>query len=370
MTRSTASRRARNSASLTIGARRRPASRPSRRRCFLASSRVEPETAVIWSSPVRLRRTRVTVFVRVVGAAARRPRRYAAAPATARGAVAGLVVVVVGLLAVVLGVVGRVALAAPRRRSCGGGGHRGGGGGGRHRAVAVAATRRRRDPSSERSASSAESARRRLRPRSAGLLGGLLGRGLLRGLLGGLLGRLLVGAAAGVRGRSPRSRPAVGGLLGGLLGRLLLRLLVGVGDLEEHGRRSVAGAALLGRLGAARRPSWRRSSSWRPSWRCAFLAAVFFAAAFLAAVFFAVAFLAAVFLAGAARRSTGVDSEGASEEVVVSSSGMYCSSTRLPRQPGGHRRSPSRGRSVKPSWRRHPRGVTPSPADPCRGRRP
>ena len=44
MTRSTASRRARNSASLTIGARRRPASRPSRRRCFLASSRVEPLT--------------------------------------------------------------------------------------------------------------------------------------------------------------------------------------------------------------------------------------------------------------------------------------------------------------------------------------
>ena len=34
MTRSTDSRRARNSASLTIGARRRPASRPSRRRCF------------------------------------------------------------------------------------------------------------------------------------------------------------------------------------------------------------------------------------------------------------------------------------------------------------------------------------------------
>ena len=40
--RSTDSRRARNSASLRIGARRRPASRPSRRRCRLASSRVEP----------------------------------------------------------------------------------------------------------------------------------------------------------------------------------------------------------------------------------------------------------------------------------------------------------------------------------------
>ena len=42
MTRSTDSRRARNSASVMIGGRRRPASRPSRRRCFLASSRVEP----------------------------------------------------------------------------------------------------------------------------------------------------------------------------------------------------------------------------------------------------------------------------------------------------------------------------------------
>ena len=62
MTRSTASRRARNSASLTIGARRRPASRPSRRRCFLASSRVEPCRLVISSSALRGLRTRVTVF--------------------------------------------------------------------------------------------------------------------------------------------------------------------------------------------------------------------------------------------------------------------------------------------------------------------
>ena len=75
MTRSTDSRRARNSASLTIGARRRPASRPSRRRCFLASSRVEPETAVISSSAVRGLRTRVTVFCRVVAARRRRRRR-------------------------------------------------------------------------------------------------------------------------------------------------------------------------------------------------------------------------------------------------------------------------------------------------------
>src|SRR5690348_6256272 len=42
MDRSTDSRRARNSDSVTIGGRRRPVSRPSRRRCFLASSRVDP----------------------------------------------------------------------------------------------------------------------------------------------------------------------------------------------------------------------------------------------------------------------------------------------------------------------------------------
>ena len=41
MTRSTASRRARNSDSVMIGGRRRPDSRPSRRRCRLASSLVE-----------------------------------------------------------------------------------------------------------------------------------------------------------------------------------------------------------------------------------------------------------------------------------------------------------------------------------------
>src|SRR5580693_7329200 len=44
MVRSTDSRRARNSDSVMIGGRRRPVSRPSRRRCFLASSRVEPLT--------------------------------------------------------------------------------------------------------------------------------------------------------------------------------------------------------------------------------------------------------------------------------------------------------------------------------------
>ena len=44
MVRSTDSRRDRNSDSVMIGGRRRPVSRPSRRRCFLASSRVEPLT--------------------------------------------------------------------------------------------------------------------------------------------------------------------------------------------------------------------------------------------------------------------------------------------------------------------------------------
>src|SRR5699024_946463 len=49
---------ARNSASV-ITLRRRPASRPSRRRCFLASSRVEPLTALTSS---RASRTRPTGF--------------------------------------------------------------------------------------------------------------------------------------------------------------------------------------------------------------------------------------------------------------------------------------------------------------------
>src|SRR5690625_5238134 len=62
MTRLTDSRRARNSASETIGARRRLASRPSRRRCFLASRRVEPVTELISSSSERGSRTLTTVF--------------------------------------------------------------------------------------------------------------------------------------------------------------------------------------------------------------------------------------------------------------------------------------------------------------------
>ena len=52
ITRSTFSRRARNSDSVKIGARRRPASRPSRRRLRFASSRVEPDSL---SEPSRVR---------------------------------------------------------------------------------------------------------------------------------------------------------------------------------------------------------------------------------------------------------------------------------------------------------------------------
>src|SRR5674476_1002880 len=61
--RSTDSRRARNSASVTTG-RRRPAPRPSRRRCFLASSRVEPlmRWGSVISSGSRGVRTLTTVF--------------------------------------------------------------------------------------------------------------------------------------------------------------------------------------------------------------------------------------------------------------------------------------------------------------------
>ena len=58
MDRSTDSRRARNSASLRIGTRRRPASRPSRRRCRLASRRVEPRTLCTPSPSVSSDRSR------------------------------------------------------------------------------------------------------------------------------------------------------------------------------------------------------------------------------------------------------------------------------------------------------------------------
>ena len=122
ITRSTASRRARNSASLRIGGRRRPASRPSRRRCRLASSRVDPLMPWISSLSLSWPRPRLP-FVddgvrRIVGRAAvvvvasapdlrrRRRRRRRVAPSP------GLLVVVA---AVVVGVVGS-SLGLGRRR--------------------------------------------------------------------------------------------------------------------------------------------------------------------------------------------------------------------------------------------------------------
>ena len=68
ISRLTDSRRARNSASVRIGALRRPASRPSRRRCFFASRRVEPRREPTSSAPLAERlfergsRTLTTVF--------------------------------------------------------------------------------------------------------------------------------------------------------------------------------------------------------------------------------------------------------------------------------------------------------------------
>ena len=62
MTRSTDSRRARNSDSVTIEGRRRWVSRPSRRRCRLASIRVEPLTPRTPSSSLRVSRTWTTVL--------------------------------------------------------------------------------------------------------------------------------------------------------------------------------------------------------------------------------------------------------------------------------------------------------------------
>ncbi len=76
--RATDSRRARNSASLRIGGRRLPASRPSRRRCRLASIRVEPSIPVTsWLDRSRRdSRTRTTTSLGSSGeAAASSPRR-------------------------------------------------------------------------------------------------------------------------------------------------------------------------------------------------------------------------------------------------------------------------------------------------------
>ena len=294
MTRSTDSRRARNSASLTIGARRRPASRPSRRRCFLASSRVEPLTAVISSSALRLLRTRVTVFAgssseSPPSSPVRRRRRRrrdevdspsaGSPPGVARRRGLGVAVDLIGL--------GIGVLAA--RRTCGGGGRRG------DACAARAPLPCRRPPARHPRRCRRRGARpgRRWRPSSPYVVRGrrprlrrledggdrrlgrlvartvcgcVLGRGgpgLLRGLLAGcLLRRLLglgvaVGRAIRVAGaasswRKPPSRPWSSS------GRLLLRLL---------GRGAALGVVARGVLGRARRPSWwcaSGSPSWRP----------------------------------------------------------------------------------------------------------
>ena len=182
---------------------------------------------MIWSSPVRLRRTRVVGLRRVVGAAAAAPRRYGGGacdvarcrrrppprrcrPARRRPRCRRT---------------SRPRL--PSRRSCDGGGHRGG--------DDAAHPCRHRRPSRRRRTRPGR--RRRARPRRRAAFLAVF----LRGLLGGLLGRLLVPGRV-VRGRLVRGR-LVGRHLGGLLGRLLLRLLDRVGDLEEHRRRGDAARA-------------------------------------------------------------------------------------------------------------------------------
>ena len=81
ITRSTASRRARNSASVRIGARRRPVSRLSRRRWRLASSLVEPLTPRTPSSSAR---AAPAFGPRPATVSRRAPRCWAGRPRTAR----------------------------------------------------------------------------------------------------------------------------------------------------------------------------------------------------------------------------------------------------------------------------------------------
>ena len=311
MTRSTDSRRARNSASLTIGARRRPASRPSRRRCFLASRRVEPWTEVIWSSAERVLRTRVTVL----GASssppsspARRRRRRRRevpsplpSPASPRSRRSepprrrGLSSDSLGRSALVGGLVGRRRRRRPRRRRpCGGGGRRGGDGGGRR---CRPRRRRTRRPDSVVgpvvglvartwrrlvSAVSAVGGRVRLvsgpgrRPSCAAtcLRPTSSRRGLLGGLRGGGLARR---PRRRPRPRRPRrsagARPAAGAAL-----LRVRRVVVATGAWNSTAwppaRRAAASRSVgsVGRVGSAaagsaRRPSWRPPSSRAP-WRC------------------------------------------------------------------------------------------------------
>ena len=286
MTRSTDSRRARNSASLTIGARRRPASRPSRRRCFLASSRVEPDTAVISSSALRgtphpgrgvagsspaaatvvaLTATPSAAARRAVAVATRRRRRRrgcrpspachgaagwlwrrrwptaAALAATPRPLAASVVVADVAAVTVAVGVV------LPRRRACGGGA-----------ATAAAAARTAAFAVlvvavAVAVASVSSESRRRTSLSSARRFA------------------LPVGSPSGVVGLGAARPPASCGCAS-------WPGLVGVGGLEQHavasdrrrlGRpaRSTPRPAVAGLGGRRARSSWRPPSWPAPSWR-------------------------------------------------------------------------------------------------------
>ncbi len=323
---------------------------------------------MIWSSPERLRRTRVTVFwgsspeLPPPSSPVRRRRR-----ATSRGAVAGVLLVALALLALVLAVVGRVALGSPV--------------GGLAAATATAATAA---ASAARAVAGAVVLAVTRLGVARGLvlgvrlvlaLGGPLGR-LLGGLLRGLLRRLVVPWRL-VRGRLVRRH------LGGLLGRLLLRRLDRVGDLEEHCRRGAA-PALVGRLG---------DLLGRCLLRGGLLGGGLLGRGLLGGRLLRSRLLGGGLLGrlrgacllGGASSVDGVDSEGASEEVLVSSSGMYCSSTRLTSAAGwsspqpGVRAQHQAFMATTPSWchtesgRSLPRSPAPNsgrchrPAGPRRG---
>ena len=278
MTRSTLSRRARNSASV-MTCLRRPCSRPSRRRCFLASSRVEPRTPVISSLRGRRSRTRTTVFGGSSGPGAaslpppdrrrrRRRRRLeldSPSPSSSPPLVRLLVVVGAG---VGVGVAlprarrgrrtGAAGLApspsAPARRPIAGADRRrrprcGRGGRGRRDGGACAGRRpcpRRRSAWSSPSQPRLARSRRRRRPRSVRSRPGgrrrsaAVGRAV--GRLAGAASAVAAATGSGAWNRTSaagRRRPAAA-------------------------RRTGVGRRLGGLLGW---PSWRRPSWSRPSWR-------------------------------------------------------------------------------------------------------
>src|SRR6266700_2073307 len=110
MTRSTASRRARNSDSLMMGGRRLPVSRPSRRRWRLASSRVEPLTARTSSASAVVRDSRMWTTVSAGSTDAGTSPPGAAAPLRCLRRVGGLTGTALAAAA--------AAAPAPARTSC------------------------------------------------------------------------------------------------------------------------------------------------------------------------------------------------------------------------------------------------------------